>query len=408
MGVAENGTIYFDPFTDENLHNPYPLYQRLREEDPIHWSPKLRAWLVTRHEDARRFFQDDACLSADRGKVSRKQATSVEMKPGTRIRTISLDPPEQLPMRAMMTTALTPAMRAMPPQIEKLMELLLERIEAATTTATAQLQADRPVDLVTELAYPLPIGIITELFGIPEKDRQEFRAVADEIARGMDQFFSSKTVGEKLREIGAYIGGLVAERRNNCQSDLISQLCEVEHGDDSLDDLEIIAMATALVFGGYETTANLISNGMLALLEHPEQRALLHEDFSKIPLAIEEMLRFDTPPQAISRTAARDFEWHGKAIKQGDLVLGCLGAANRDASVFREPDQFDIRREPNPHIAFGLGAHFCPGAQLSRLEGRAAIPALLERFPSLELAGEPTRRRTFVLRGLEHLPVRVR
>lgn len=400
--------LYFDPFTDENLRDPYPIYQRLREEDPIHWSPKLRAWLITRHEDARRFFQDDACLSADRSKVSRKQATSVEMKPGTRIRTISLDPPEQLPMRSMMTAALTPAMRAMPPQIEKLMELLLERIESATTTATERLATDTPVDLVTELAYPLPIGIITELFGIPEKDRGEFRTVADEIARGMDQFFSSKTVGEKLREIGGYIGGLVAERRTHCESDLISRLCEVDHEGDSLDDLEIIAMATALVFGGYETTANLISNGMLALLEHPEQRALLEEDFSKAPAAIEEMLRYDTPPQAISRTAAMDFEWHGRSIVKGDLVLGCLGAANRDESVFQEPETFDIRREPNPHIAFGLGAHFCPGAQLSRLEGRAAIPALLQRFPGLRLSGTPTRRRTFVLRGLEHLPVCVR
>ncbi|HAC80840.1 MAG TPA: hypothetical protein DCG06_11135, partial [Deltaproteobacteria bacterium] len=211
--MTSSDELYFDPFTDENLQDPHPIYQRLRAEDPIHWSPKLRAWLVTRHEDARRFFQDDACLSADRGKVSRKQATSVEMKPGTKIRTISLDPPEQLPMRAMMTSALTPAMRAMPPQIEQLIELLLERIETATTTAAERLETDNPVDLVTELAYPLPIGIITELFGIPEKDRNEFRAVADEIARGMDQFFSSKTVGEKLREIGGYIGGLVAERR---------------------------------------------------------------------------------------------------------------------------------------------------------------------------------------------------
>ena len=406
--MTSSDELYFDPFTDENLQDPHPIYQRLRAEDPIHWSPKLRAWLVTRHEDARRFFQDDACLSADRGKVSRKQATSVEMKPGTKIRTISLDPPEQLPMRAMMTSALTPAMRAMPPQIEQLIELLLERIETATTTAAERLETDNPVDLVTELAYPLPIGIITELFGIPEKDRNEFRAVADEIARGMDQFFSSKTVGEKLREIGGYIGGLVAERRAHCETDLISRLCEVEHDGDSLDDIEIIAMATALVFGGYETTANLISNGMLALLEHPEQRALLEEDYSRAPAAIEEMLRFDTPPQAISRTAAKDFIWHGKSIARGDLVLGCLGAANRDTAVFRDPDTFDIRREPNPHIAFGLGAHFCPGAQLSRLEGRAAIPALLQRFPGLQLAGAPTRRRTFVLRGLEHLPVRLR
>ena len=190
MGVTDSENLYFDPFTDENLRNPYPVYKRLRAEDPIHWSPKLRAWLVTRHEDARRFFQDDTCLSADRGKVSRKQATSVEMKPGTRIRTISLDPPEQVPMRTMMTTALTPAMRAMPPQIEALMEVLLERIESATTEATARIEVDRPVDLVAELAYPLPIGIITELFGIPEKDRSEFRKVADEIARGMDQFLS--------------------------------------------------------------------------------------------------------------------------------------------------------------------------------------------------------------------------
>jgi cytochrome P450 len=403
--VALASELYFDPFTTENLANPYPLYARLRAEDPLHWSPKLKAWLVTRHRDVRRFFQDDDCFSADRGKAKRKQATSVEMQPGTFVRTISLDPPENAPVRTMMTQALTPALREMPPLIDTLVEKLLSEVGPATSRALDQMELKPEADLVTALAYPLPIGIITELFGIPQKDRAEFRGLADEIARGMDQFFSSKTVGENLRKLGAYLAGLVTERRTTLRSDLISELLEVRYGDDRLNDIEVIAMSTALVFGGYETTVNLISNGMLALLEHPEQKKALAADSALAPAAIEEMLRFDTPPQAISRTAAKDFVWLDKKIHQGDLLLGCLGSANRDAEVFRDPDRFQITRDPNPHIAFGLGAHFCPGAQLSRLEARAAIPALLERFPRIRLAGPPLRRPTFVLRGLDALPV---
>lgn len=402
-----NSDFFFDPFEPATLADPYPTWALLRSEDPLHWSPKLRAWLVTRYEDARRFFQDHEHLSADRGKVKRRKVHSVRISADPGVRTISLDPPEQEPVRQLMTGALSPRIRAMPPRIEEMIRILFEAIEGAAVRTAEKTSFAGTFDLVQALAYPLPIQVIAELFDIPDAERNEFRETADKIARGMDQFFSSETVGENLRQMGGYFAGLIAERRGSRGDDLIRRLCDAEHEGDRLGDIEVVAMATALVFGGYETTANLIANGMQLLFEHPDQRERVQAEPALATLAIEEMLRVETPPQAISRTATRDFEWHGKQIARGDLVLGCLGSANRDESAFANPEVFDVARDPNPHIAFGLGAHFCPGAQLTRLEVRALLPALLQRYPRIRPAGEAVRRRTFILRGFESLPVRV-
>lgn len=399
--------FHFDPFEAETLADPYPTWALLRAEDPIHWSPKLRAWLITRHEDCRRFFQDHEMLSADRDKVKRGKVHSSKISKDPAIRTISLDPPQQEPVRQLMTEALSPRIRAMPPRLEEVIRILFEAIEGAAARTAEKTSFTGTFDLVHALAYPLPIQMIAELFDLPEADRTEFRDVADEIARGMDKFFSSETVGENLRQMGAYFAGLISERRGTRGDDLIRRLCDAEHDGDRLNDMEVVAMATALVFGGYETTANLIANGMDLLFRYPEEREQLQADPTLAHLAIEEMLRFETPPQAISRTATCDFEWHGRQISEGDLVLGCLGSANRDEDAFTAPERFDVSRDPNPHISFGLGAHFCPGAQLTRIEVRALLPALLERYPRIRPAGEAVRRRTFILRGLESLPVRV-
>ena len=207
--------------------------------------------------------------------------------------------------------------------------------------------------------------------------------------------------------MGAYFYQLVLRHQGTGGDDLLHRLLRAEHHGDRLSELEVVAMCTALVFGGHETTVNLLGNGMLALLTHPEQLDRLRASPALIELAVEELLRFDSPAQFISRTAAADFAWRGQHIKTGDAVLGGLGAANRDPDVFDAPEHLELGRTPNPHVAFGLGTHFCPGAQLSRIEARAAIPALLQRFPDLRLAdAPPVRRRTAVLRGLEHLPVR--
>jgi len=221
----------------------------------------------------------------------------------------------------------------------------------------------------------------------------------------MDRFFSSGDAAQGLHEMGAYFYQIVAERRGAAGDDLIQSLIRAEHHGDTLSELEVVALCTALVFGGHETTVNLLGNGMLALLDRPADLERLRAEPQLVETAVEELLRFDSPAQFISRTAAVDFEWSAQRLRRGDVVLAALGAANRDPAAFVAADQLDLGRTPNPHLAFGLGTHFCPGAQLSRIEVRAAIPALLHRFPTLRLAGAPVRRPTAVLRGLEHLPV---
>jgi cytochrome P450 len=223
----------------------------------------------------------------------------------------------------------------------------------------------------------------------------------------MDRFYASDDVSSGLRELGTYFLELVGERTDTAGDDLVRRLLRAEHGGDRLAPLEVVAMSAALVFGGHETTVNLIANGVLALLRHPAELERLRAEPALAVPAVEELVRWDTPPQFVSRIVAEACELRGRRLRPGDAVLLGIGPANRDPAAFVEPDRLDVGRTPNVHLGFGLGTHFCPGAQLSRMEARTAIPALLARFPRLALAGDPVRRRTFILRGLERLPVRL-
>jgi cytochrome P450 len=264
------------------------------------------------------------------------------------------------------------------------------------------------VDLVADFAHALPIRVIAELLDVPEPERERFQALSRTIARGMDRLYGSDDVSSGLREIGAYFLELVTTRADGRGDDLVRRLLDAEHHGDHLAPLEVVAMCTALVFGGNETTVNLIANGMLALLRHPAELARLRDDPSLVPSAVEELVRFDTPPQFVSRVVATRCELGGKVLAAGDSMLLGIGPANRDPAAFAEPDRLDVARTPNPHVGFGLGTHFCPGAQLARMEARAAISALLSRFPRLTLTGPPVWRRTLILRGLEQLPMGLR
>jgi cytochrome P450 len=259
------------------------------------------------------------------------------------------------------------------------------------------------VDLVGEFAYALPIRVIAELMDVPEVERARFQELSRTIARGMDRFYGGDEASSGLREIGAWFLGLVSERAGTSRDDLVGRL-SAEHAGDRLAPLEVVAMCVALVFGGHETTVNLIANGLLALVRNPGELARLRAEPSLVAPAVEELLRYDSPPQFVSRVVAEACELGGKPLRPGDTVLVGIGAANRDPAAFADPDRLDLARAPNPHVGFGLGTHFCPGAQLARLEARAAIPALLARYPRLALAGAPAWRPTLVLRGLERLP----
>jgi cytochrome P450 len=395
--------LSFDPFTDEALADPYPQYHRLRAADPVHWSEKLRSWVILRHDDVVRFFRDDERLSSDRSTASKFGGPA----PGVPLRTVSSDPPAHTPVRAMLNASLNPRVRAVGPRVDALIAALLDRLGAAVARAVERSPLAGEVDLIDDFAYPLPINVIAELLDVPYADRARFQEWSRAVARGMDRFFTGMEVKQGLLEIGAYFHGLVQERSGSGGDDLVRRLLGARHHGEGMTDLEVVAMCTALVFGGHETTVNLLGNGVLALLRDPAQLERLRGDPALIEPAVEELLRFDSPPQFVSRVVTTACDLRGKALRPGDSVLAGIGPANRDPAAFEDPDRLDLARTPNPHLAFGLGTHLCPGAQLSRLEVRAALPALLARLPRLALAGEPVRRRTIILRGLERLPVRL-
>ncbi len=390
----------FDPFTPAALDDPYPQYARLRTEDPVHWSEKLESWILTRYDDVCAVLRDDARFTADRSRASRAARRATDAVPSG-LRTVSSDPPACLPVRAILNAALAARVRAIRPRVDTLVETLLDRVAAAG--------ARGEVDLVAEFAHPLPITVIAELLGVPEVDRPQFQEWSRVIAQGMDRFYSSGAAREAMHMIGLYFLQLVQARRGpSASDDLVSDLVVAEHHGERLSELEVVAACTALVFGGHETTVNLLGNGMLALLRHPDDLERVRTDPGLVASAVEELLRYDTPPQFISRVATSSFDFGGRALHEGDSVLVGLGAANRDPAAFEAPDRLDVGRAPNPHVAFGLGTHLCPGVQLTRIEARAAIPALLARFPRLHLGGrEIARRPTLILRSLDRLPVRV-
>ena len=389
--ASENTTtVRFDPFTDATIADPYPHYAALRAADPVHWSEKLRAWVLFRHDDVAAVLRDDVRFSADRRRASR----GTRPAPPVDLRTISSDPPDCVAVRALLNAALVPRVRAMAP-----------RIDAIVAELVAGLTGKTDVDLVADFAYALPIRVIAELFDVPEAQRARFQELSRTIAGGMDRFYGSDDVSSGLRELGAYFLELVGDRTETAGDDLVRRLLRAEHGGDRLAPLEVVAMSAALVFGGHETTVNLIANGVLALLRHPAELERLRADPALAVPAVEELVRWDTPPQFVSRVVAEACELRGRRLRPGDAVLLGIGPANRDPAAFAEADRLDVGRTPNVHLGFGLGTHFCPGAQLARMEARTAIPALLARFPGLALTGDPVRRRTFILRGLERLPV---
>lgn len=410
MAVHENPRatpVKFDPFTPDAIADPYAQYDRFRSDEPVHWSEKLRSWVLFRYDDVATFFRDDERLSSDRSKAAKFKGpkASAGMLP---LRTVATDPPAHVPVRAMLTASLNPRVRTVGPQVDALIGLLLDRVAAAVGRVVDRADLTGEIDLIEEFAYPLPINVIADLFDVPPPDRPQFQSWSHAIARGMDRFYSGGEANQGLQAMGAYFYEKVQERKETTHDDLVHRLLGAEYRGDRFSDLEVVAMCTALVFGGHETTVNLLGNGILALLHDPEMLQRLRATPTLIESAVEEMLRFDSPAQMISRTAVADFMWRGRQIKAGDAVVAAIGSANRDPDAFAHADRLDLARKPNPHLAFGLGTHICPGAQLTRIEARAAIPALLQRFPRLRLgSAAPVRRSTAVLRGLERLPVRV-
>jgi cytochrome P450 len=371
--------------------DPYPTWARIRSEDPVHWSERHRSWFLTRHADCEAFFHDPH-LTADRSR-----ATKGGGKGAVRTwRSIGSDPPEHTAVRTLAQRGFTAReAEVLRPRIESMVDRLLDQISAVGSSGSGQF------DLIRDFAYPLPITVIAELFGVPEADREQFSAWSRQMAEAMDRFYGKGAFG--AGGMGAYVAGLVAERGRAPGDDLVSRMLEAE-GDDALTPDEVTSLCTLLVFAGHETTTNLIGNGLLALLGAPDQLdAVRTADGAGVRTAVEELLRHDSPAQMINRAVLVDTEIGGATLRAGESVVAVLGAANRDPDRFVAPDDLDIGRHPNPHLAFGQGVHFCLGAALSRREAQIALPALLERFPHIRPAGPPVWRPTAVLRGLESL-----
>jgi len=398
-------TVQFNPFAPEAHANPYPLYRRMREEDPVHWSDLMESWILSRYQDVV-FVLTDPRFSADRRQARNRfaqmaQQREQEFGPLGRTQTmLSSDPPLHTRLRRLVSKAFTPrAVENLRPRIQEIVDELLEPF-----------QRSGHIELIHDLAYPLPVIVIAEMLGVAAKDRAEFKRWSDDLVATLGGPFTPPEVLARARqsvdELAEYLRRVIGERRRQPREDLISGLIAAEEQGQVLSEDEILASAMLLLVAGNETTTNLIGTSMLALLRNPDQLRRLEDDPTLIQPAVEELLRYVGPVHGTGRVAKEDVEIGGRPVKQGQVVFTLLGAANRDPAQFPDPDALDIARSPNEHVAFGDGIHFCLGAPLARAEAQIAIGTLLRRFPDphLELE-EPEWGGTFIIRGLKSLPI---
>jgi len=386
----------FDPTNAEFIANPYAFYKRMREAGRIHRNPVLNNWVLTRYDDMVEVLRDDERFSADRS-----QGENAMPSPGgTNFKSmLSSDPPDHTRLRTIVNKAFTArTVRNLQPRIREIVDDLLDRMDG-----------DEDADLIRQYAYPIPITVIAELLGVPAEDQDDFREWSNPIALALGPQTSTE-VGRKAMEgrdkLVAYFNDILPKRKADPGDDLITALLETEEQGDQLSHGELMVMLNLLLIAGHETTVNLIGNGIHALLRHPDQRELLRERPELAKSAVEECLRYDSPVQSTGRIVKVSTEIAGQVVEPRQSISTPVGCANHDEDRFDEPERFDITRDPNPHLSFSAGIHFCLGAPLAKLEGQIAIPAIFERFPKLRLATEETKYRpAVILRGLESLPV---
>ena len=390
----------FNPMAPEFVEDPYPTYRRLREEDPVHQSP-LGFWVLTRYEDVVTSLRDPRMVKEPIAAFVAARFGLPAPPTGMGLSMLDRDPPDHTRLRGLVSKAFTPrVIEQLRPHIQGIVNRLLNKVEG-----------EPGLDLIEQFAYPLPVIVICEMLGVPVADHERFKGWGLDIARGLDAILlpPDSPVAERSMHarhaLAAYFRELIAERRSAPRDDMLSGLIAAEEAGDKLTEDELLATCILLLVAGHETTVNLIGNGTLALLRHPEQRKRLQEDPGLITTAVEELLRFDGPVQRTARIPSEDVTFGGKTIGKGEMVMPFIGAADRDPRQFPDPDRLDLGRTDNRHIAFGWGIHFCIGAPLARVEGQIAINTLLKRQPKLALAATPQHRQSLTLRGLTTLPV---
>ncbi|MBI1259212.1 MAG: cytochrome P450 [Chloroflexi bacterium] len=397
----------FNPLSPEFQANPYPYYEMLRSAAPIYYWEQWNMWFLTRYEDCAAVLRSPHFGHEITRVMSREElGWSSEPQPETeplwsmqRQWMLLKDPPDHSRLRTLVHKAFTP----------KMIERLRERAQAITDNLIDKAEPNGGMDLIGEFALLLPVTVIAELLGVPPEDFEILHGWSRDIGDTLELFEGEEIArrGAKATvEFSAYLRDLIAQRKQAPADDMISSLIAIEAEGDRLSEDEMVAMCILLLFAGHETTVNLIGNGTLALMRHPEQWELLKRDPSLIKPATEELLRYDSPVQITTRFVLEDHELAGQQFRKGQNVATMFGAANRDPAKFTNPGELDITRDPNPHMAFGNGIHFCLGAPLARMEGQIALATLARRLPNLQLASEnPPYRATYVLRGLAHLPV---
>jgi cytochrome P450 len=375
--------MQFDPTAPEFRTYPYPFYDQLRAFAPIfYWEPR-DMWFLTRYEDCKALLSD--------------RRLGHNANPGNSM--LFQNPPDHTRLRGLVNRAFTPRM----------IEQYRDRVQAITHHLLNEVQADGHMDLIAKFAYLLPVTVIAEMLGVPPVDHVLFQQWSKQLVKGLDLTDTSvlqDAIQVAIEAFNTYLSSLIEARRTAPQDDLLSALVAAEEAGDRLIENELYATCRLLLIAGHETTVNLIGNGVLALLRHDEQRQYLQDHPERIVSAVEELLRYDGPIQLIPRTVLEEMTYQGQTFRQGQEIGFLVGAANRDATQFEQPNQLYLTRGNNAHLAFGHGIHYCLGAPLARLEGRVAINTLLQRMPTLRLDTETlTYQDNFVFRGLETFPV---
>lgn len=388
----------------EVLADPYPLFRKLRDEDPVHWDPYLHSWVVTRYADVVRVLHDFSAHTAP----SPQQLTAMGLPELNSIAKIMvkqmlfMDPPAHTRVRSLAAQAFTP----------QRVEVLRSHIRDVVDSLLDAVQPGGRMEVIKALAEPLPCIVTAEMLGVPVEDHPQLKLWSQDFGEMLGNYQHSadrvRRVLKSLREMSAYFQSAIREQRLRPRDGLVSSLMNARIEGERLSEEEVIANLIVTMVGGQETTTNLIANGVLSLLRNPQQLAMLRADFSLLPSAVEEFLRYESPSQHTSRLAPEEVEMGGKRIRKGQAVIAVMAAGNRDPEKFPDPDCLDITRSDNRHLAFGWAAHFCFGAALARMEGQIVFQSLLRRFPVWTLEPEPlVWRANLGLRGLIALPIRV-
>ncbi|PYN48828.1 MAG: cytochrome P450 [Candidatus Rokuibacteriota bacterium] len=398
----ERSLSLFQLLDPEVLANPYPLYHRLRSHDPVHWDPFLHAWVVTRYADVVTVLHR---FSADRTPTPEQLAAMglAKLTPVAQVmvrQMLFMDAPAHTRLRLLAAHAFTPRRVA----------VLRESIEEVTNSLIDTVIPKGRLDVIADLANPLPAIVTAKMLGVPTSDHEQLKAWSADFAEILGNFQHNPEGADRVlrstEDLTKYFRSAIREQERRPRPGLIHSLMTSEVDSDRLSEDEVVANCIITMVGGQETTTNLIGNGVLTLLRHPSELKRLRDDLSLIPSAVEELLRYESPSQHTARLAPDDVELGGKRISKRQAVIAVMGAANRDPERFSDADRLDITRPDNRHLAFGWAAHFCFGAPLARIEGQVAFETLVRRLPELRLEPGPlVWRSNLGLRGLTALPV---